>query len=414
MVNKPCVIACNLGKTFFLKKGTAFLNFVNPRRTKNNSSLDNYIALENINFSLRAGQALGVIGKNGAGKSTLLQVLSGILKPTFGTYKVEGKIASLLELGSGFNPDFTGRENIFLYASLFGISKSTIKNRIKSIIEFAEVEEFIDNPLRTYSSGMQMRLAFSIVTQIDAQILLIDEAFAVGDSFFVQKCLRFIKEFQKKGILILVSHDHHSILEFCNSCLWLEKGRMIMNGEPKVVIDSYLSKILLSNKRDESKFIDKSPLKKDLPGFGSLKAKIVCYKLTVNEIEGNFVEGDDDICLKINFTISETLNNITVGFIIRNKFGLDIFSEKTSKTSRINLCSKSHFTACFNFKMPTLKDGDYFICVALAEVSGKKNNILHWINDCIKFEMSNTEIIEGIFKKKEIKSFIQKSDERST
>ena len=226
MVNEPCVITSNLGKTFFLKRGTAFLNFIYSKRTKNNPSLDNYIALENINFSLRAGQALGVIGKNGAGKSTLLQVLSGILKPTSGTYKIEGKIASLLELGSGFNPDFTGRENIFLYASIFGISKSTIKNRVKRIIDFAEVEEFIDNPLRTYSSGMQMRLAFSVVTQLDAKILLIDEAFAVGDSFFVQKCYRFIKEFRKRGILILVSHDHHSVLQFCDTCIWLEKGKI--------------------------------------------------------------------------------------------------------------------------------------------------------------------------------------------
>ena len=203
MVNEPHVTACNLGKTFFLKKGSTLLNFVYPKKTKNTSSLDSYIALENINFSLRAGQALGVIGKNGAGKSTLLQVLSGILKPSSGTYKIEGKIASLLELGSGFNPEFSGRENIFLYASIFGISKSTIKNRVKSIIEFAEVEDFIDNPLRTYSSGMQMRLAFSIVSQLDAQILLIDEAFAVGDSFFVQKCFRFINEFKSQEFLFL-------------------------------------------------------------------------------------------------------------------------------------------------------------------------------------------------------------------
>ena len=411
MVNQPCVVACNLGKTFYLNKGTSFLNFVFPKRTKNNSSLDNYIALENINFSLRAGQALGVIGKNGAGKSTLLQLLSGILKPSSGTYKIEGKIASLLELGSGFNPDFTGRENIFLYASVFGISKSTIKNRIKSIIEFAEVEEFIDNPLRTFSSGMQMRLAFSIVSQLDANILLIDEAFAVGDSFFVQKCFRFINEFKKSGILILVSHDHQSVVQFCDSCIWLEKGKMVSTGEPKKVVDDYLANILLSNKNPK---LDSFGNKVKKEGFGSLKAKITTTNLVVNKKISNDVKNDDYICLTINFKVQERLSNIVVGFIIRNKFGLDIFSDKINNKNQDCLSSGSSHRAVFEFKMPALKAGDYFICVALAECSLKKNNILHWINDVLKFKMSNPEIIEGIFKKKEIKSFIQKSDERST
>ena len=411
MVNEPHVTACNLGKTFFLKKGTAFLNFVYPKKTKNTSFLDSYRALENINFSLRAGQALGVIGKNGAGKSTLLQVLSGILKPSSGTYKIEGKIASLLELGSGFNPEFTGRENIFLYASIFGISKSTIKNRVKSIIEFAEVEDFIDNPLRTYSSGMQMRLAFSIVSQLDAQILLIDEAFAVGDSFFVQKCFRFINEFKKSGILILVSHDHHSIVQFCDSCIWLEKGKMVSSGEPKKVVDDYLANILLSDKNPKLDSFDKKVINE---GFGSLKAKISTTNLVVNKKKSNAVKNGDYICLTINFKVQERLSNIVVGFIIRNKFGLDIFSDKTRETNQGCLSSGSSHKAVFEFKMPSLKAGDYFICVALAERSLKKNNILHWINDVLKFKMSNLEIIEGIFKVKEIKSYIQKSDERST
>ena len=411
MVNEPYVIACNLGKTFFLKTGTAFLNFVFPKRTRNNSSFDNYIALENINFSLRPGQALGVIGKNGAGKSTLLQILSGILKPSSGTYKIEGKIASLLELGSGFNPDFTGRENIFLYASIFGISKSLIKNRVKSIIEFAEVEEFIDNPLRTYSSGMQMRLAFSIVSQLDAQILLIDEAFAVGDSFFVQKCFRFINEFKKTGILILVSHDHHSIVQFCDSCIWLEKGKMVSSGEPKKVVDDYLANILFPNKNKKNDSFDNKIQK---AGFGSLKVKITSTNLVVNKIKSNSVKNDDNICLTINFKVQESLSNIVVGFIIRNKFGLDIFSDKIYKKNLNCLSSGSSHKAVFKFKMPAIKTGDYFICVALAECSLKKSNILHWINDVLKFKMSNSEIIEGVFKIDEIKSSFQKSDERNT
>jgi len=406
-VNKPSVRVSGLKKLFPRNKKSSLLHLVYLGKSRPLDSSLGYKALSDISFSLKVGQSLGIIGKNGAGKSTLLQILSGIIQPSSGTYEIKGRVASLLELGSGFNPEFTGRENIFLYASIYGIPQSTIKSRINKIIEFAEIEEFIDNPIRTYSTGMQMRLAFSIVSEIDAQILLIDEAFAVGDSFFVQKCFRFIKEFKKRGILILVSHDHHSIKQFCNSCIWLEKGKMIMNGEPKTVIDSYLSKILLSNESDNAKTININPTKTDFLEFGSLKAKIICCKLIVNETESSFVEGGDSICLKIIFKMEESLNNITVGFIIRNKFGVDIFSEKTSRFPPFVLFSQSHFTASFNFKMPILKAGDYFICVALAEVSEKKNNILHWINDCIKLEISNTENVEGIFRKRDIKSSIQ-------
>ncbi len=406
-MNKPSVRVSGLKKLFPRNKKSSLLHLVYLGKSRPLDSSLGYKALSDISFSLKVGQSLGIIGKNGAGKSTLLQILSGIIQPSSGTYEIKGRVASLLELGSGFNPEFTGRENIFLYASIYGIPQSTIKSRINKIIEFAEIEEFIDNPIRTYSTGMQMRLAFSIVSEIDAQILLIDEAFAVGDSFFVQKCFRFIKEFKKRGILILVSHDHHSIKQFCNSCIWLEKGKMIMNGEPKTVIDSYLSKILLSNESDNAKTININPTKTDFLEFGSLKAKIICCKLIVNETESSFVEGGDSICLKIIFKMEESLNNITVGFIIRNKFGVDIFSEKTSRFPPFVLFSQSHFTASFNFKMPILKAGDYFICVALAEVSEKKNNILHWINDCIKLEISNTENVEGIFRKRDIKSSIQ-------
>ena len=406
-MNKPSVRVSGLKKLFPRNKKSSLLHLVYLGKSRPLDSSLGYKALSDISFSLKVGQSLGIIGKNGAGKSTLLQILSGIIQPSSGTYEIKGRVASLLELGSGFNPEFTGRENIFLYASIYGIPQSTIKSRINKIIEFAEIEEFIDNPIRTYSTGMQMRLAFSIVSEIDAQILLIDEAFAVGDSFFVQKCFRFIKEFKKRGILILVSHDHHSIKQFCNSCIWLEKGKMIMNGEPKTVIDSYLSKILLSNESDNAKTININPTKTDFLEFGSLKAKIICCKLIVNETESSFVEGGDSICLKIIFKMEESLNNITVGFIIRNKFGVDIFSEKTSRFPPFVLFSQSHFTASFNFKMPILKAGDYFICVALAEVSEKKNNILHWINDCIKLEISNTENVEGIFRKRNIKSSIQ-------
>ena len=406
-MKEPCVLVSNLGKIYHTKKWNIPRLFNLIKFNNKDSSFASYKALHDINFSVRLGHALGIIGKNGAGKSTLLQILSGVLQPSYGTFEIEGRVASLLELGSGFNPDFTGRENIFLYASMYGISHREIKSRIQSIIEFAEIKEFIDSPLRIYSSGMQMRLAFSIVTQIEAQILLIDESFAVGDSFFVQKCFRFIKEFKKKGILVLVSHDHHSILQFCDSCMWLEQGKMVSKGEPKVVIDQYLSSILVSVGKNNIDVIENKEKNEDEDGFGSFKARILNYKLFVNENESNSIQSNDNICLEINFKLRDKLKNIVVGFIIRNKFGLDIFSDKIINTSVNSLDSGSSYVASFEFNMPELKAGDYFVCVALAEKFNKKNQILHWINDSMKFKMHTDETVDGIFKNRGVKSFIK-------
>ena len=197
---------------------------------------------------------MGIIGLNGAGKSTLLQILSGVLKPTSGIFNVEGKVASLLELGAGFNPEFTGKENIYLYASIFGLSSKVVDEKLDSIIKFSEIEEFIELPVKTYSTGMFVRLAFSVIAHLDADILLIDEAFAVGDSAFTQKCLRFIHAFKKTGVLILVSHDHSTIQNLCEKCLWLDKGSVKLFGSSRDVIDAYVAEILCGTKKKHSNY----------------------------------------------------------------------------------------------------------------------------------------------------------------
>lgn len=201
-------------------------------------------ALESISFNIEEGETVGLIGENGSGKSTLLKLISKIIYPDKGEIVTQGKVSSLLELGAGFHPDFTGRENIYINASIFGFSKKEIENRINDIIEFSELEEFIDNPVRTYSSGMYMRLAFSIAINIDPDILLIDEILAVGDENFQKKCFNKIREFKNKGTtIVIVSHDLGSIQKICDRVIWIDNGNIKAIGEPKRTVDMYLESI---------------------------------------------------------------------------------------------------------------------------------------------------------------------------
>ena len=197
--------------------------------------------LQGINLKIEKGKMVALIGTNGSGKSTLLKLMTKIIYPNKGEIIVNGKLASLLELGAGFHPDFSGRENIYFNASIFGMTRKEIDKRIDDIIEFAELENFIDNPIRTYSSGMYMRLAFSVAINVDADILLIDEILAVGDQHFQDKCHAKMKELKKQGkTLVFVSHSMPTVNEFCDEAVWLQNGKIRMIGKTKEVTDKYL------------------------------------------------------------------------------------------------------------------------------------------------------------------------------
>ena len=198
-------------------------------------------ALRDVSFEVKRGESVGIIGRNGSGKSTLLQLICGTLAPTGGSLQVNGRVAALLELGSGFNPEFTGRENVYLNASVLGLSQEEIDNRFDEIAAFADIGDFLDQPIKTYSSGMTMRLAFSVIAHVDADVLIVDEALAVGDVFFVQKCMRFIRQFQEKGTLLLVTHDTSGLQSLCQQALWLEKGIARGQGSVKKIAEDYLA-----------------------------------------------------------------------------------------------------------------------------------------------------------------------------
>lgn len=210
-----------------------------------------FAALKGVSFKVEDGKTLSIIGENGSGKSTLLKILAGISKPTEGTIKTDGRISALIELGAGFHPEISGRENIFINGIILGLTKKKIQQRLDEIVRFAELEEFIDNPVKSYSSGMYMRLGFSIAINVDPDILLIDEVLAVGDASFVPKCLDKINEFKRKGkTIIFVSHDLATVDRISDEVIWLKEGKIEMRGYPKRVIDAYLEYI---GKRDEKK-----------------------------------------------------------------------------------------------------------------------------------------------------------------
>ena len=203
--------------------------------------IEERIVLQNINLNIKKGETVALIGTNGSGKSTLLKLMTKIIYPTSGTVKTNGKLTSLLELGAGFHPDFTGRENIYFNASIFGLTREEINKRIDHIIEFSELEDFIDNPIRTYSSGMYMRLAFSVAINVDAEILLIDEILAVGDQHFQEKCFEKLVELKNSDkTIVIVTHSLEAVKKICNRAVWIRNGKIEMDGKPDSIIEKYL------------------------------------------------------------------------------------------------------------------------------------------------------------------------------
>lgn len=208
-----------------------------------NKKSESFTALKKINITIQKGETVGLVGVNGSGKSTLLKLMTKIIYPTEGKVLTHGKLTSLLELGAGFHQDFTGRENIYFNAAIFGLTRNEINNRIDDIIAFSELGEFIDNPIRTYSSGMYMRLAFSIAINVDAEILLIDEILAVGDQHFQEKCFNKLRELKESDkTIVIVSHDLGNIENLCTRAIWIDEGIVASDGNPKKVIDEYLKK----------------------------------------------------------------------------------------------------------------------------------------------------------------------------
>jgi lipopolysaccharide transport system ATP-binding protein len=387
-------------------------------------------AVKDVSFEIKKGETVGIIGRNGSGKSTLLQMICGTLNPTSGSIQTNGRIAALLELGSGFNPEFTGRENVYMNASVLGLNNEEIDSRFNDIVAFADIGDFIEQPVKTYSSGMMVRLAFAVIAHVDADILIVDEALAVGDAFFTQKCMRFLRSFMTNGTVLFVSHDTGSIKNLCSYAVWLEKGTVIQEGSPKGVCELYLeafyeaqqgksssTKLRAFKKPDGSipikdqrlEFINASNLRNDLQifnfdpnaaSFGKGGAQIHDVRLMdENEHSLAWIVGGEKVILRVMVHAHQDLDSPIVGFYVKDRLGQTLFGDNTFLTYKdqpVHCQEGRELQADFVFYMPLLPSGDYSITTAIANGSQEIHEQHHWIHDAVIFKSESSSVSSGL------------------
>ncbi len=401
-------------------------------------------ALRDVSFTVRRGETVGIIGRNGSGKSTLLQMICGTLNPTEGEVRTNGRIAALLELGAGFNPEFTGEENVYLSGLLYGIPEEELRKRFDSILAFADIGDFIRQPVKTYSSGMYVRLAFSIAAHVDADTLVIDEALSVGDVRFTQKCMRFLREFQKRGTLLFVSHDTGAVTNLCDRAIWLDKGQQIMDGATRDVVERYLAEQHAADRQTmgqsvvvqaaqpaavASRVDEKTdgvpedvvdPRLAMLQGGGGLnrvkvftfdpdnvgsqygagKARISGVKIvSPNGAATQLFTGGEVVSLQIDAEVDADVETPIFGFYVKDRLGQRLFGDNTYLTYSVSpmpASRGSRLRARFDFRMPILPTGDYSIDVALATGSQDDHTQQHWIHDALTFRASESTMKHGL------------------
>lgn len=379
-------------------------------------------AVNNASLKIKRGETLGFIGRNGSGKSTILQMICGTLNPTSGTVKTNGKVAALLELGAGFNPEFSGKENIYTAAALYGLNKSQIDERYQSICEFSGIGDFVNQPVSTYSSGMFVRLAFSLIAHVDADILIIDEALSVGDAIFGQKCVRFLSKFRETGTLVFVSHDSASVLNLCDRCVWLDKGMIVMEGRANEVMQAYHAQNLIDignqirrelsqDKGEPSKSIVAKNFNLDeiniISGFnasaestGENKARIIgAGFFSAEGAPATLLKGGSETTLMSVIEFFQDLDSVIVGFSFKNKRGQIIFEENTSEFFRNRMPNGKQGDVIkfnFKFKVPLLLSGEYTIDLAVAEGTQDCHVQQQWIYDALVITIHTENPVYGI------------------
>ncbi|MMZ53784.1 Teichoic acids export ATP-binding protein TagH [compost metagenome] len=347
-------------------------------------------SLKNISFSVNQGETVGIIGRNGAGKSTVLQIIAGTLSPSSGKLFVKGRVVALLELGAGFNMEFTGEENVFLYGSILGLSKEEIRKRYQDIINFAEIGEFINYPVKTYSSGMFVRLAFSVAINVSPEILIVDEALSVGDVQFQHKCIAKLKELQKEGCTILfVSHDIDSVKSLCNSAVLLHKGEVHSIGSPEDISNNYISlihqeqlekrksnNILNGELYSEPQDISLDWTSDEFPdskrhGAGEAKIIKILLKDSKDRQIDSIVFGEGlHVQVLVEYT-SDVLTEINVGIMLRDEKGIDILGDDSLNHKCLLPRGRRGSRFILNFKFPHmwLKMGSYSLTLALGAMN---------------------------------------------
>ncbi len=377
-------------------------------------------ALENVSFEVGQGQTLGIIGQNGSGKSTLLQILAGIMRQTRGDCFVSGKISALLELGSGFNPEFTGRENVFMNGAILGLDTRQMEERFEAIASFAEIGSFLDQPVKTYSSGMFMRLAFAVAVNVDPDILLVDEALAVGDLIFQHRCMHRMNRLRNSGkTIVLVTHDLGAVTKFCDRALLLDAGHLMEDGKPDAVVQKYRALIFERERRYDGFGADapnvdgagvrmdeaQMPMARTIPNidhrFGSGEATLLGIDL-IDE-KGRAVRelfGGEKAVVRISVRFNKDVSSPIVGFYLRDRLGVDISACNTAYEGQTLPAARNGqvFTTDFVISLPHLAIGSYSISPAVAKGDLIKHDMCDWIDNALVFSVSSGRMIYGQLK----------------
>lgn len=400
-------------------------------------------AVRGVDLAVRRGECVGIIGRNGAGKSTLLEMIAGTTRPSEGVVRVVGRVAPLLAMGSGFNPELTGRENIWLNGAVLGLTQAQVAERYDDIVAFAGIGEHISRPVRTYSSGMAARLAFAVAAHVDADVLIVDETLAVGDGMFVQKCMRWIRRFREHGTLLFVSHATHLVVDLCDRAVWLEEGRVVADGVAKEVVRDYSARVHSELVRDASvrsgrgvgpggaakagtagsdaagpaeerdvrtPDIERLGLRAVMEGmrfdsdaawWGRAGARIEGARLLdASGNEASRIDSGGRVVIELDCVADERLEHPVVGYVVRNRQGLVLFSDNSwlvhGPGGAPAIEAGSRFVARFEVRFPHLPAGEYAVGGAIAD--GKPMAFVqhHRADDLVLFRVPTSHLFEGV------------------
>lgn len=369
-----------------------------------------FCALDGITFDVQKGETVGIIGTNGSGKSTLLKIITGVLSPSAGQIKVSGKISALLELGTGFNQEYTGLENIYLNGRMMGYNRREMEDKVAEIVNFADIGDFIYQPVKTYSSGMFARLAFAVAINVEPDILIVDEALSVGDLFFQNKCFKKFDELRDKGITILfVSHDISSVRQMCSRVLWIEKGKQMVFTDSETACDMYMDE-----KRRQLNEMAANSYETSTDHIAGQEKNTVMHipqltykesKLYSSEFEiissffcdskGNRITSlpvDEDISTHVFVRFHQDMPNLIIGFVLENAKGLPVYDINNFINQQQSVYGRKNqiLEIVYQYKMPRLMKGIYIVSVAIAQGTQEKHIMKTWLHGTGEIEIVNT------------------------
>ena len=389
-----------------------------------------YKALDQVSFTVKKGETLGIIGRNGAGKSTLLKLITGVITPSEGSIETHGEISALLELGTGFNPEYTGYENIFLNGSMRGFSDEEMQEKVKEIVDFADIGEYMGQPVKTYSSGMFARLAFAVMISFKPEILIVDEALSVGDIFFQQKCNTFMKEEMKGVTKLLVTHDMNSIANMADRVILIDRGKIIREGKPLEVIEDYLKLLHTSvfqseeaaakdedarlnaatEAEAEALALEAAAREKEKAEIGWVDAPkesiggaqdilIDRCRMLINGEAVDVVKPGDAVCIELLLHSKKDADNIIIGYTFKDKYGNSIFAQSTlGENIMIEGVKQGEVRkASLSFHWPEVKEGDYFLTLGIGEGYDQMVHIVQcWVHSVLHVQAIALKPMHGV------------------